>query len=284
MSNTTLASDRAYQFSEDDFQRVAHTAKTIIGLHLEPSKKALIQARLAKRLRITKAATVVDYCALVQSSKSGERDQFISALTTNVTHFFRERHHFDYLERDILPPLLESAKAGRRVRIWSAGCSTGQEAYSIAATILQLVPNAETYDVKVLASDIDETALQVAKSGIYTVDECRFDDLKDTRKVFPPTSSSSTRRSIREDVKRLVTFERVNLFDSWPNVGSFDVIFCRNVAIYFDRRSQSQLWLRFVERLTQGGCLFIGHSERIHGPAERRLRAFGITAYRMHSQ
>ncbi|WP_050927910.1 CheR family methyltransferase [Aestuariivita boseongensis] len=280
MKDLKLPSHQSFQFSDEDFRSVARCAKAIFGLHLETSKKALIQARLAKRLRATGAQSVSDYCAMVQSERTREKDPFISALTTNVTHFFRERHHFDYLEKQVLPGLLSEARKGRRVRIWSAGCSTGQEAYSIAGTLLSMSPDVLRQDIQILATDVDPAALETARRGVYASDECRFDDPADIRKVFASFDRASSQNHVKAELKTMITFQRLNLMEHWSHQGSFDVIFCRNVAIYFDRPDQSRLWMRFVERLTEGGSLIIGHSERIHGPAENILDAVAVTTYR----
>ncbi len=196
-------------------------------------------------------------------------------MTTNVTRFFREPHHFEHLRTAVLPPLLSAARTGARVRLWSAACSTGQEPYSIAAIVAELMPDAPSYDVKVLATDIDPVVLEQGRTG-------RFDSIDGVPaglqrwferdgKVW---SASATLRS-------LVTFRPLNLTaPSWPMRGPFDAVFCRNVAIYFDQDVQSRLWASFAAIIGPGGMLYIGHSERLTGPAASAFETAGITAYR----
>ena len=266
-------------FSDKDFQVIASAAKKIIGIHLEPSKKALIQARLSKRFRQTGVFNAQSYCDLLQDPKANERDQFVSALTTNVTHFFRERHHFKFLEEKVLSDLLCSARTGRKVQIWSAGCSTGQEPYSISGTVLSQMPNAVSSGIEILATDVDKSVIQKAKMGVYQTDELRFDNADDFEKIFPKRDNRANESRVREDVRKLIKFESLNLVDRWPDIGAMDVIFCRNVAIYFDKDVQNTLWSRFVDQIKPGGFLFIGHSERLRGAAAEQMRPVGVTIY-----
>lgn len=266
-------------FSDKDFQVIASAAKKIIGIHLEPSKKALIQARLSKRFRQTGVFNAQSYCDLLQDPKANERDQFVSALTTNVTHFFRERHHFKFLEEKVLSDLLCSARTGRKVQIWSAGCSTGQEPYSISGTVLSQMPNAVSSGIEILATDVDKSVIQKAKMGVYQTDELRFDNADDFEKIFPKRDNRANESRVREDVRKLIKFESLNLVDRWPDIGAMDVIFCRNVAIYFDKDVQNTLWARFVDQIKPGGFLFIGHSERLRGAAAEQMRPVGVTIY-----
>ncbi|MCE8000899.1 MAG: protein-glutamate O-methyltransferase [Rhodobiaceae bacterium] len=268
-------------FADKDFQVIARIAKTSFGLHLEPSKKALIQSRLTRRLRVLGLTDFGAYCALVDQGDAAERDVFISALTTNVTHFYREPHHFEQLEQDILPKLIERAKARGRVRLWSAGCSTGQEPYSLAGSIFKLCPDVARHDLRILATDIDSKVLEAAQGGSYRADECRFPSDAWRTRVFGDRKAPEGILEVHPELRKLITFRRLNLMDSWPMSGRFDAIMCRNVAIYFDKPTQARLWQRFAEQMVPGGMLFIGHSERMHGMAESHFESVGITAYQL---
>ncbi|MBF9035122.1 chemotaxis protein [Rhodobacterales bacterium HKCCE2091] len=267
------------ELSDRDFGRVANIARSAYGIQLEPQKKAMIQSRLTKRLRARGLADFSAYCALLETRGNDEQDHFISAITTNVTHFYREVHHFKQLQTEVLPPLVERARGGGRVRLWSAGCSTGPEPYSLAGSILKLFPEAGRKDIRILATDLDRDVLAKAEAATYDADQCDTPGPEWAAQVFEPSRGGGPRR-IRREVAGLVSFQPVNLNGTWPMTGRFDVIMCRNVAIYFSREVQQKLWLRFAEVLAPGGHLFIGHSERLSGPATSVFEPCGITAYR----
>jgi chemotaxis protein methyltransferase CheR len=268
----------AASLSPSEFAAIADYAKQTFGLHLPESKREMVFARLIKRLRRVGIADFSAYLAFVkQEANSAERSEFLSALTTNVTQFFRENHHFEYLRKTALPPLLAKAKQGHRVRLWSAGCSAGQEAYSLAMTVLDLCPEARQLDVKILATDIDPRILDTAKTGRYSADECSA--IPDSLRKMALADAGAGYFHITDALRQLISFAELNLIAEWPMRGAFDVIFCRNVAIYFDSATQSRLWGRFAAQLTEGGHLMIGHSERLSGTATTMLRSVGVTAY-----
>ncbi|GGL69750.1 CheR family methyltransferase [Wenxinia marina] len=268
----------ACEFTEDDFAAISRIAKAEYGLHLEPSKKSLIRSRLRRRIRALGLGGFGAYCRIVENGDPVEREHFVSALTTNVTHFYREPHHFRHLEGEVLPPLIDPARAGERIRVWSAGCSTGPEPYSIAASILKVFPDAARFDVRILATDIDRAVLRRAEGGRYEAEECKVPDEEHRRRLFAGREDGVA--TIRPEVAGLVTFRPLNLNGPWPMSGRFHAIFCRNVAIYFDRPTQERLWSRFAEFLKPGGMLYIGHSERVTGPATQAFAGCGITTYR----
>ena len=231
-------------------------------------------------MRVTGCADFQTYCDLVSNLDAPERDEFITAITTNVTSFFREPHHFECLMSDIALKLLEKANSGRRVRIWSAGCSSGQEPYTIAASLMNAAPQLTTHDFKILATDVNPQVLQEAREASYIF----RDDIKianDHGKMLFDgwDGAKSGQFAIRQDLRDVISFRRLNLMDRWPMSGPFDVIFCRNVAIYFDKDTQVTLWRRFAEILAPGGHLFIGHSERVTDTETLGFRPHGITAY-----
>jgi chemotaxis protein methyltransferase CheR len=240
----------------------------------------MVRTRLARRLRALKFKTFDEYCDHIRGpAGADELGMMISALTTNVSHFFREDHHFAMLREKVLPGLIQKAKSGQRVRIWSAGCSNGQEPYSIAMTLLEagMPPGA---DMRILATDIDPNVVAHAREGIYPDSMATGipDDLR--RKYFLETThKGETAWQAVPDLKAPIAFRVLNLLHDWPMHGSFDAIFCRNVVIYFDAETQDRLWSRFAKILRPGGWLFLGHSERISPKAMANFTNCGVTAY-----
>ena len=268
-----------YPFTDGDFAVIARRAQADFGLHLTEVKKDLVYSRLTKRLRQLGLADFHSYCRLIEAEGGeDERMQMLSALTTNDTHFFREGHHFQTLREKVLPPLIAAARSGQRLRLWSAGCSAGQEPYSLAFTVLDLCPEAARHDIRILATDVDPAILARASEGIYDNDEMK--SLPDTVRAQHIEAVSGARFAVGEKARALISFGALNLMQDWPIRGPFDVIFCRNVAIYFDKETQSRLWSRFADMLPDGGHLFIGHSERVAGPAAQMLETVGVTTYR----
>ena len=273
-----------YTLSEQEFRTIARTLLDEAGIYLSDDKKSLVYARLAKRLRKLGISSFGEYCTLIESKEgTEERRAMLAALTTNVTHFFREAHHFKHLKETVLPPLLNDAKTGGKVRIWSAGCSNGQEPYSIALTILELLPEASSLDVKILATDIDPNMLQDGRQGRY--EERTFHSLPPglLEKYFQKdTEATSTFYTANAELKKLVSFKELNLIaPTWPMKGKFDVIFCRNVVIYFQMDTQAVIWQRYADHLNPEGYLYTGHSERISGQASDRFTGDGITTYKL---
>jgi chemotaxis protein methyltransferase CheR len=269
-------------FNDADFARVAQIAYREFGLHLQPAKKDLVHSRLMRRLRAIRCPDFTAYCDLISSPEGvDERAELVSALTTNVTHFFREEHHFRLLEEICLTPALPALRAGKRLRIWSAGCSAGPEPYSMAMTVLGALPEAPRLNVRILATDIDPAVLARAKAGEYPDEELKSIPEALRRAHLEPASPGHQRIAAR--TAGLVHFAPLNLMTEWPMRGPFDAIFCRNVAIYFDKPTQERLWQRLVDLLAPGGLLCIGHSERLHGPATQHVTSVGITAYRRTS-
>ncbi|WP_322895401.1 MULTISPECIES: protein-glutamate O-methyltransferase [unclassified Yoonia] len=268
-----------YHFTDADFQTIAAIAHKRYGLHLQASKKPLVYSRLTKRLRALGLPHFESYCALLSDAQDqDEHAHLLSALTTNVTHFFRERHHFTYLREKILPALIQSAKGGNAVRIWSSACSAGQEAYCIAAMIRDACPEAGRLDIKVLATDVDPQIIQKARRGHYDPDQADAIP-QEYQSLMIEGAVTASGFQIKAELRSLVTFGEVNLIADWPMRRRFDVIFCRNAAIYFDKDTQTRLWQRFADVLNDGGHLMIGHSERLTGPAEAHFRSAGITTY-----
>lgn len=264
-----------------DFKQIASMLHDETGIHLTESKVALVYSRLAKRLRALGLESFRDYCELVAGSEGlDERQQMICALTTNVTRFFREPHHFDHLTTVVLPPLLEKAKKGGRVRLWSAACSNGPEPYSIALCVLSLLPDANNYDIRILATDIDTKMIGHARAGCYDSSVISQVPADLRNRWFVKTEGAGGRMmGASDELRNLIAFKELNLIGQWPIKGPFQAIFCRNVVIYFEEQTQAKIWSRFAPLVEPGGMLYIGHSERLTGPAASEFNSVGVTAY-----
>ncbi len=263
----------------EQFRFVASVAHKEAGLVLVESKSSMIAARLSKRTKELKLPNLESYFKLLESEDGrNETIHLLSALTTNVSHFFREEHHFQTLADEIIPELKKKLESGTSVRIWSAGCSTGQEIYSIAITLHENLPNLQNYDLKLLATDIDPQVIEFAMQGVYSERQVSSIPKNILSKYFIQTEDGQMRLS--REIMNHVTFRRLNLLSEWPMKSNFDAIFCRNVVIYFDEKTQNDLWGRFTKILKKDGWLFIGHSERIQEPGSYSLKTAGITTYR----
>lgn len=269
-----------FAFTADDLERIAALLYAQSGIVLSESKANLIYSRLAKRLRTLNLPSFAAYCRLVASEEGvDERATMLNALTTNVTRFYREPHHFTHLRDEVLIPALSKLRAGGRMRLWSAACSSGQEPYSMALTVLSVLPEAADLDIKILATDIDSKILGQAREGVYTSEHVEPipADLRSRWMARDPGDRDVWR--VSPTVRSLVTFNEMNLIGHWPAKGPFDAIFCRNVVIYFDEPTQEKVWTRFQPLLAPGGRLYIGHSERVSG-AVGGLASDGLTVYR----
>jgi chemotaxis protein methyltransferase CheR len=270
--------------SEREFQIFRTLVATHTGIALGPHKRALLQARLGRRLRTLGLTTFADYHRLlIEHDPEGEElVRFINAVTTNKTHFYREAHHFAYLAERWAPAVVGRASRGgqRAVRIWSAGCSTGEEPYTIAMTVADALPNAGGWSVRILASDIDTDVLKRAAAGVYSIDAASAIPPAALKRHFLRGAGTSTDlMRVRPALRSLVTFRRINLLEApWPVGASFDVIFCRNVLIYFDRPTQQRVLERLGGCLKDDGVLVLGHSEGILGMVNG-LRHVGHTIY-----
>jgi chemotaxis protein methyltransferase CheR len=269
-----------FAFTEADFRKIAAMLHGDSGIALPESKATLVYSRLAKRLRALGLSSFRDYCVLIDGASGlDERQKMLSALTTNVTRFFREPHHFDHLHDHVLPELIQEAKSGGRVRLWSAGCSTGQEPYSIALTVLAAFPEAGEYDFRILASDIDPVVLETAKASVYGEDAISAIPAPMRKRWIEPAPASRGEWRMGPEVRELIAFRELNLNGPWPIKGKFQAIFCRNVAIYFEEPTQARIWSRFGDLMTDKSRLYIGHSERIND--DQRFQSDGLTVYRL---
>ncbi|MFT4251897.1 MAG: protein-glutamate O-methyltransferase CheR [Caulobacter sp.] len=273
--------DGEFAFTTQDFKRIAEILYGMAGISLPDTKATLVYSRLAKRLRALGMRSFKEYCVFVTSEQGHDESQeMLRALTTNVTRFFREPHHFDDLRATILEPIADQVRAGRRLRLWSAASSSGQEPYSMAFTVLSIWPNAAELDIRILGTDIDTNVLATGRQAVY--DEHLLEGVTGAMRSQFFERDPSDRRAYRvcEAARRLVAFRELNLNGpSWPMKGPFDAIFCRNVVIYFDEPTQERVWSRFAPLLAPGGKLYVGHSERV-GANVRGFESCGLTAYR----
>ena len=267
-------------FSDADFSSLAQLARREFGLALAPSKKPLVYSRLSRRLRSRDIDSFPAYLDLVQRPEEGEEKlELISALTTNVTSFFREEHHFRALREKCLTPLRVEAEKGRRIRIWSAGCSSGQEAYCIAMTALDSLPAPARRDLRILATDIDPQIVHKARQGSYPEEEMTAVPEDYARNWLHKDPAQPGNITMDSALRDMIAFGELNLIAPWPFQGPFDAIFCRNVAIYFDQETRASLIAKFYRYLAPGGYLMLGHSESIP-PGNRYFKYVRPAIYR----
>lgn len=280
MSATRLASST---LDSDSFRAIADLAYRESGLTLADKKATMIQSRLRHRLRILGLPDFAAYCAYIQSENGQEEHpHLISALTTNVSHFFRESHHFDTLGK-LVAKRLPDLRAGGCLRIWSAGCSNGQEPLSIAMTLLDHAPDMHKLDLRILATDIDASVINFAREGVYP-DRLMSGVSDEMRARFftrhTASAGGESGYAAQSEIKGMIRYNPLNLLKEWPMRSQFDVIFCRNVVIYFDVETQCRLWPRMHQLLRSDGVLFLGHSERIAQPEKFGFRVGEPTTYR----
>ena len=280
-----LNRDQAMRLSEGDFKFICQFVYETTGIVLNDSKREMLYRRLTRIVRERKLNSFADYCQLLREQGEQEKDFFINAITTNLTSFFRENHHFEYLTTEEIPALIKSkaaeANGKKRLRFWSSACSTGEEPYSLAITILEAMKSdLSMWDIKILATDIDSNVLAKGKAGIYDVN--RIEDIPQKLKqsyFFQGCGKSSDSVKVHDKLKNLITFKQLNLLHDWPMKGPFDAIFCRNVIIYFDKKTQIELFARYYELLAPGGLLFLGHSENL-GNYQQYFSTVGRTIFR----
>jgi chemotaxis protein methyltransferase CheR len=262
------------EITDPEFHLIQTLVRRHTGIALSEHKRSLVVSRLGRRLRALELSSFRSYCDYLERPEgAGELENFVNAITTNKTDFYRERVHFDFLAQEVIPALkARAARTGeRRIRIWSAGCSTGEEPYTIAITLREGLGSLLGWDARILASDIDTNVLARAAEGVYALD--RVADIPGAvlhAQFLRGTGGHAGHVRVRPEVQALVTFRQVNLLEEpWPIRAMFDCIFCRNVIIYFDKPTQARLMQRFALSLKDDGYLFLGHSESLHGVCDR---------------
>ena len=253
---------REYELSDDDFQRIRRLVRERLGIALAESKRELVYGRLSRRLRALKLRDFGDYLQRIESDDTDELQHFCNAITTHLTSFFRESHHFEFLAEQLLPALERTNSESRRMRFWSAGCSTGEEPYSIAMVLLENARHLRGWDIRILATDIDTNVLSHARCGLYSGERLEKMDTGRLLRWFEP-AQDHRQYKVRDELKQLIRFKTLNLMDDWPMKGPIDVIFCRNVVIYFDRETQRRMVGRMAALQRPGDHLILGHSESL---------------------
>jgi len=268
----SLASGREFEFTNADFEQIRSLLYKNAGIALSPSKHDMVYSRLARRLRFHGDKTFAQYLRRLEQDRH-EWETFINSLTTNLTSFFRESHHFEILTRQF-----KQVTEKRLIRIWCCASSTGEEPYSLAITACDAFSSLSP-PVEIIASDIDTSVLAQAEKGIYRRDRLDRVQASHLSRYFIPVPGSDDSYTVRGELLRLVSFRRINLLSpAWPVQGPFDAIFCRNVMIYFDRPTQYGILKRFVPLLRLEGRLYAGHSESFMHAADL-LRSIGRTVY-----
>lgn len=268
--------EREYAFSESEFRFLVKLVSEHTGIVLADHKRDMVYSRLARRLRALGLQSFAQYCELVQAEQGGEEmGNLVNAITTNLTSFFREAHHFEHLRQHVLTPLSTQANSGKRLRIWSSACSSGMEPYSIAMTMKSAIPNISSWDARILATDIDTNMLQTGQTGEYNASDWK--NIPAPYRNYAVTEGE--RIHMPDELKKLIAFKHLNLLQHWPIKGPFDVIFCRNVVIYFDKPTQRKLFSRMADVLKPDGWLYIGHSENLTNVCDR-FELCGRTIYR----
>lgn len=268
-----------YNLEDEDFNKLREIVYREAGIKLSDVKKILMQSRLMKRLRELRIDSFSDYYDYLIENYDEEKINFINLITTNKTDFFRENDHFEFM-KDVLLPDYEK-RGIKEIRIWSAGCSTGEEPYTIAMVTNEYFSTKQAPEILILATDIDTQVLQKAKNGVYPEEHLSTVDPKYLKTYFTKgTGENEGLYRVNESLKQTVYFRRLNLLqEEYPMKKQFDIIFCRNVIIYFDRETQKRLFSKFYNYLKDDGYLLIGHSENITSITDKFMLA-GRTIYR----
>lgn len=271
---------KEFNFTDKDFNKIRDLVREHTGISLSDGKRDMVYSRLARRLRQLDLTKFKEYCSMLEDASNPEIGNFINSVTTNLTAFFREDHHFQFLKGTLLPSLMRSNQDTRKIRIWSAGCSTGEEPYSIAMTVREVIPENSGWDVKILATDLDTNVLATGKNGVYTTDRVKGLPKPILKRWFLKGKGSSDGKvRVSQELRDMISFRQLNLMGEWPIQNKVDLIFCRNVVIYFDKPTQTILFDRYANALVDQGHLFVGHSETLYKVSDR-FSLLGQTIYR----
>jgi chemotaxis protein methyltransferase CheR len=273
---------REFLYTTADFDVLRTISNQHSGILVPDDKFDMFYSRLSKRLRILGLTNFKEYCRYLKTHPDEEFTEFINAITTNLTSFFREKHHFDYLSHALIPDLIKRNGDSKQVVVWSAGCSTGEEPYSLAMVLKEDLP--DEWRIKILATDLDTNVLATAAEGVYALD--RLGGINETRlkRWFLKGGGSNVNKvRIKPELQQLIQFKQLNLMQEWPMKGFFDFIFCRNVLIYFDKETKATLARRYSGLLKEGSHLFIGHSESLH-QLDTGFTLIGNTIYKKTSK
>ncbi len=275
-----MSRPREFHFSDEDFDAIRVRIKVLAGIELADHKREMVYSRLARRLRHYGFDSFQKYLILL-SDDENELITFVNSLTTNLTSFFREKHHFEYLKETIFPELINLHQGDKKIRIWISASSTGEEAYSTAITFCETVPDWKSWDFKILSTDLDTAVVKSSKTGIYHIN--RIEDISEEirQKYFlRGKGDNQDKCRLRKEIVEMVHFDEFNLIKQpWALSTTFDVVFCRNVLIYFDRPTQQIVLTSLMEHLKTEGHLFLGHSESI-GELKSSVEHLGRTWFR----
>ncbi len=278
ISNDINFEEKEFPFTDRDFSFIQKLVAERTGIVLSDIKRTMVYSRISRRIRHCGVSDFSKYCELLKDGDESELISFTNAITTNLTSFFREPHHFKYLTNIVFPEI-EKNKKNKRIRIWSAGCSSGEEPYSIAMTVHNYFKNKTGWDIKILASDLDYDMVKRAESGIYNEDRVTGLDKRHLHSyVKRGKGKLSGSVKINQKLMDMITFKQLNLLHEWPFNGPFDFIFCRNVVIYFNKETQRELFDRYANCLADSAPLFIGHSESLYKVSDR-FKSLGQTIY-----
>ncbi|HTU65722.1 MAG TPA: protein-glutamate O-methyltransferase CheR [Steroidobacteraceae bacterium] len=271
-----------FQLTAADFDRIRELVRQHTGIALSEAKRQLVYGRLSRRLRALKMSSFREYITLLERGEPAELEEFTNAVTTNLTSFFREPHHFEFLARELLPKLVAHDKGTRRLRIWCCAASTGEEPYSLSMVLREAGGLLSGWDAKLLATDLDSNVLAHGMTGVYT--EERFQTMTAARRSrwFDELDGDPPKLEVKDELRSLITFKQLNLMHDWPMRGPFDAIFCRNVIIYFDKDTQRKLFERMARLQRPGDYLFLGHSESLYRVSEK-YDLIGKTIYRRNA-
>lgn len=268
-----LGSPREFQFTEADFEKIRVKIYNYAGISLSPSKHDMVYGRLAKRLRALNLKTFNEYLQVLERGDQKEFELFTNSLTTNLTSFFREAHHFEILNQQ-----LKNLRNAGTINIWCSASSTGEEPYSIAITACEAFDSLRP-PVKIVATDLDTNVLDVARLGIYPALEVQKLGPQRVSKFFDKQADG--RYQLKSELRNMIVFRKLNLIEAnWLLRGPFDAIFCRNVMIYFDKATQLKILQRFAPLMKNDGLLFVGHSENLYHAADY-FKLQGKTVYEL---
>ncbi len=271
---------REFRFTEKDFNSLRKISNKHTGIIVTDDKYDMYYSRLVKRLRKLGLKDFSSYVSYLKTSEDTEFTPFIDSITTNLTSFFREKHHFDQMKSELIPEMCQRSDISGGIKIWSAGCSTGEEPYTIAMTFAEGLENKPGVKATIMASDIDTTVLSKASNGIYDIERVKGLPVNIKKRwFFRGKGKNNGKVKVSPELQKMLEFRQVNLMESWPMKERFHLLFCRNVVIYFDRPTKMKLFDRFADQIVEGGFMILGHSESLQGLTDR-FETIGKTVYR----
>ena len=272
--------EREFEFTREDFDYLRKIVTTTTGIVSPDEKYTMYYSRLARRLRALGLTSFAEYRRYLKDNQDSESIELVNAVTTNLTSFFRENHHFDFLSKTFVAEKI--ANPDKKIRCWSAGCSTGEEAYSIAITLAESIPDIRNWDIRIYATDIDSNVLNKGTQAVYESSRVAGLDQQLLHRYFKKgTGHNEGKVKVAPELNAMVEFQQLNLLHAWPLREQMDFIFCRNVVIYFDKPTKNKLTERFGDQLVNNGYLFMGHSESMH-KEDPRFKSLGKTVYQIN--